>query len=264
MSLYAAGIIDQLPSLRRYAAALMGSAARADGMVERFLERLLADRTRVAGDQLRLTMFALFDLVVEQARDPIEADMAPGSGPEHRLNQSLRRLPIDERKVLLLTTVERFSHIETAAILRIPPALVARRVLAARDRLEHTLCSRILIIEDEPLMAMSIAQILTHMGHAVCGVAHARHQALALARDSRPALILADVWLHGGDDGIAIVREIVRSRPVPVIFVTGDVRCLVAERQLGQALVIGKPFAPHTLEAAVRGALGSTMSSMAS
>ncbi|MEJ0067635.1 MAG: hypothetical protein WDO24_01585 [Pseudomonadota bacterium] len=49
-----------------------------------------------------------------------------------------------------------------------------------------------------------------------------------------------------------MVREILRRRQVPVIFVTGYVHQLVSERQLHHSLVIGKPFASQTLEAAVR------------
>jgi CheY-like chemotaxis protein len=75
-------------------------------------------------------------------------------------------------------------------------------------------------------------------------------------RDSQPTLILADVRLSDGDSGITTVQEIVRRRPVPVIFITGYVQDLIREQQLRPTLVIGKPFAPRTLEAAVRRVLG--------
>jgi DNA-binding LytR/AlgR family response regulator len=60
------------------------------------------------------------------------------------------------------------------------------------------------------------------------------------------------VQLRDGDCGIAAVREILRRRSVPVIFVTGHDRRLIADPQLRESLVLGKPFAQHALEAAVR------------
>ncbi len=117
--------------------------------------------------------------------------------------------------------------------------------------MRRALSLRVLVIEDEPVVAMSIAHILTHMGHEVCGIAHTQREAVARARASMPGLILADVRLRDGDNGIATVRAIRRHQAIPVIFVTGHANDLVAQ-DLRPALVVGKPFAPRTLEAAVR------------
>jgi DNA-directed RNA polymerase specialized sigma24 family protein len=258
MSIRSTEIIDLLPSLRRYAAALVGDPARADGLVETCLERLLAEQANVRGRALRLTVFALFDLIHDETlgAGPTAAAVTPSDGLEHSLND----LPLEERKALLLVTVEHFSQSEAAAILRVSTAVVARRVLAARERMRRALSRKVLVIEDEPMMAMSIAHILTRMGHEVCGVAHTRRQALARVRETRPTLILADVRLRDGDNGIATVREIVREVSAPVIFVTGHAHDLVAEQQLRPTVVVGKPFAPHTLEAAVRRVLETEIS----
>jgi CheY-like chemotaxis protein len=91
-------------------------------------------------------------------------------------------------------------------------------------------------------------------------VAHTRREALARVRETRPGLILADVRLRDGDNGIATVREIVRQVSAPVIFITGHAQDLIAEQQLRPTLVVGKPFAPHTLEAAVRRVLENEIS----
>ncbi len=248
-------IIDQLPSLRRYAAAIVGHRAHADSLVELCLERLLANQARLTGPDLRLALFALFDLI---HREWLLAD--PGGDATvdtaDSLHNSLRDLPLDERKALLLVTVERFTLRDIAVILRTTAEIAARRVLAARERMRRSLSQRVLVIEDEPMMAMSIAHVMTNMGHEICGVARSRREALARVRDAQPTLILADVRLHDGDNGIATVREIVRQRAVPVIFVTGHVHDLIAS-QFRPTIVVGKPFAPRTLEAAVRRALGS-------
>jgi CheY-like chemotaxis protein/DNA-directed RNA polymerase specialized sigma24 family protein len=257
MSVRSDEIIDQLPSLRRYAAALVGGQERADELVELCLERLLAHQAHLGKRALRLTLFGLFDRIYDEWLESAQAlDEQPATGDG--LRNSLHALPIEERKALLLVTVERFSHADAAAILRSAPAVVARRVLAARERLHRALALRVLVIEDEPMMAMNIAHIMRHMGHEVCGVAQTRREALARVRESQPNLILADVRLRDGDSGIATVREIVRQRSVPVIFITGHAHELLGEQPVRPAMVVGKPFAPRTLEAAVRRVLGGT------
>jgi CheY-like chemotaxis protein/DNA-directed RNA polymerase specialized sigma24 family protein len=248
MSLRSDEIIHHLPDLRRYAAALVGAPRRADLLVERSLERLLAEQERVSQGHVRLALFAVLNLVHEEMLDAEVDRVDPLDG----LHSGLLRLPVEERKVLLLATVAKFTHLETAALLRVSITEIGRRLLAARERLRRALSFKVLVIEDEPIIAMSIAHILARMGHEVCGVAHSRRQALARDQESRPTLILADVRLRDGDNGIATVREITQRRPVPVIFVTGHAYDLVAAKQLQPALVVGKPFSPQTLEAAVR------------
>jgi CheY-like chemotaxis protein len=135
--------------------------------------------------------------------------------------------------------------------------MVTRRLMSARELLRSQLSAKVLVIEDEPIVAMSIAHVMTRMGHEICGIAHNRQEALARMRESRPDLILADVRLGNGDNGITTVREITDRRAIPVIFITGYAHELLAEERLRPTLVIGKPFVPRTLEIAVRRALGS-------
>jgi CheY-like chemotaxis protein len=176
---------------------------------------------------------------------------AGGAGPGDGLPGALAQLPPDQRKALLLVTIEGFGHADAGAVLGLSAETVGRLVLAAREALRRLLSLRVLVIEDEPVVAMSIAHILTHMGHEVCGIAHTQREALARARASMPNLILADVRLRDGDNGIAAVRAITRHQAIPVIFLTGHATDLIAQ-DLRPALVVGKPFAPRTLEAAVR------------
>jgi CheY-like chemotaxis protein/DNA-directed RNA polymerase specialized sigma24 family protein len=258
MSIRAVEIIDQLPDLRRYAAALVGDQAHADTLIELCLERLLAEQERLSGQRLRLALFALFDVVHDEWLRTVATPEATADTAD-ALHRSLHHLPLEERKALLLLTVVHFTHREAAQVLRAAPEIVLRRVLAARERLRRTLSHRVLVIEDEPMMAMNIVTIMTHMGHEVCGVARTRREALTRVRETQPTLILADVRLHDGDNGIATVREIVRQHAVPVIFVTGHAHDLVAQ-QFRPTVVVGKPFAPRTLEAAVRRVLDGTPS----
>ena len=59
------------------------------------------------------------------------------------------------------------------------------------------------------------------MGHKVCGQAAREEEALRLAAETLPELILADIQLKGGDSGIKAVQKILRSTNLPVVFITG-------------------------------------------
>lgn len=114
--------------------------------------------------------------------------------------------------------------------------------------------ARVLIIEDEPVIVLDLEMLLEEIGCDVCGVAETAADAISLARDLEPALILADIRLKAGDDGIEAVQEILEHRTVPVLFITGNWREL-RRRGMPEALAIGKPFLPDVLKRAVRNIL---------
>jgi CheY-like chemotaxis protein len=113
---------------------------------------------------------------------------------------------------------------------------------------------RIMIIEDEPLIALDLSTILQEMGYAICAVAETAAEAVEGARRERPDLILADIRLQGEEDGISAIQRIWADRRVPVLFVSGNWPEL-RKRGMGDALVIGKPFLPAILKQAIRTAL---------
>ena len=115
---------------------------------------------------------------------------------------------------------------------------------------------RALIIEDELLVAMHIAQVAEEAGCEILGVAGDERRAVAIAREAKPDLILADVELGNGGNGIAAVRQIEHQAEVPSIVITGNaepidhgIRRLVA--------VIGKPFNEWKLKDSIRKAIAS-------
>lgn len=113
---------------------------------------------------------------------------------------------------------------------------------------------RIMIVEDEPLIALDLSSILQEMGCAICAVAETAEEAVEAARRERPDLILADIRLQGEEDGISAIQRIWDDRRVPVLFVSGNWPEL-RKRGMGDALVIGKPFLPAILKQAIRTAL---------
>lgn len=78
---------------------------------------------------------------------------------------------------------------------------------------------RILIIEDEALVARELKSRLTQMGWQVVGIAYG-DEAPAIARETHPDLLLTDIHLKGGIDGIQVAREICSEMDIPVVFLT--------------------------------------------
>lgn len=250
-------IVRELPYLRRYARALTGSQERGDRYVRVCLEALLAEPERLDADEnLRTGLFRIFHDVWRTV-DSVAAEdgTQPGADPLARVERGLASLPSRERQLLLLVSLEGFSLAEAARILGIEEAQARRDLEAARADIMQQAATRVLIIEDEPLIAMDIAQIVLDLGHTVCGTAARKEEAIALAREQRPGLVLADIQLQEGDSGIETVREILLSIDVPVVFVTGFPERLLTGESLEPTFLVTKPFDADTLKTIIAQAL---------
>ena len=249
-------IVAQLPYLRRYARALTGSQKRGDQYVRVCLEAILAEPSQISEQEdLRLQLFKVFHdawHVVNSAIGEVEPS-ANESRPQ--LEQRLAALPSAERQVLLLVSLEGFSIDQTARILSLNTAEVEAKLSEARADIMRQRPTKVLIIEDEPLIAMDIAQIVQDLGHTVCGTAARKDEALAVAKEKTPGLVLADIQLKEGDSGIETVQEILRSIDVPVVFVTGFPERLLTGEGLEPAFLVTKPFDAETLKTAIGQAL---------
>jgi CheY-like chemotaxis protein len=247
-------IVRLLPYLRRYARALTGSQSTGDEYVRLCLEAILAEPARIknAAD-LRVELFAVF----HDAWDIVDSAIpeAEGGAEETGINRQLAALPSIERQVLLLIALERFSTAETARILDLEEADVVRKLDLARQELRRQATTKVLIIEDEPVIAMDVAGIVEALGHEVIGVAGRHAEAVELARKHQPGLVLADVQLQDGDSGILTVQEIMQSMDAPVIFVTGFPERLLTGDRVEPAFIVTKPFDPETLKVAIVQAL---------
>ncbi|MGK9168844.1 response regulator [Inquilinus limosus] len=250
-------ILKHLPYLRRYARALVGSQERGDQYMRVFLEAILADPQRISPDgDLRVQLFAVFHDVCTllHAADEEETAAAPLEGlvpVETRLSQ----LTPTQRQVLLLVSLEGFSFADVGFILHLPEAEVRDQLDAARKEMQRQHPARILIVEDEPLIAMDIARIVEEMGHTVCGTAADHAEAVALSKRTSPHIVLADIQLKGGDSGIEAVQEILNGISVPVVFVTGFPERLLTGERLEPTFVVTKPFRPEALISVIGQAL---------
>src|SRR5687768_2296451 len=81
--------------------------------------------------------------------------------------------------------------------------------------------TRILIVEDEPLVAKTLSKKVTNLGYEVSGIAATGNAGLESLHASRPDLSLTDIALEGPMDGIEFARIATEEHGVPVVYVTG-------------------------------------------
>lgn len=117
--------------------------------------------------------------------------------------------------------------------------------------------SRILIVEDEAVVARDIEAMLRKSNYLVAGCAQTGEQALALSRTARPDLVLMDIKLRGPLDGIEAARRIREERRIPVIYVTAyaDEELLKRARMTEPYAYVLKPLDPRELHSNIEMAL---------
>jgi DNA-binding response OmpR family regulator len=118
----------------------------------------------------------------------------------------------------------------------------------------------ILLVEDDPSLARSLAAVLTRYGYPVVVAAHGRAAMDVIAR-RRVALVISDIFMPEGD-GLELLNFIRRLTPHPPLVAmsgAGDGRVgnmLKVAGALGAARILAKPFAPSQLLALVRELIG--------
>ncbi len=248
-------LAPHLPYLRRYARALTGSQNSGDAYVRAALTALLAGEHVLEPDlSPRVALYRLFHQIWASPASHYEIGVTPvedSTNPEGRL----LALSASRRAALLLTAVESFSLDEAGAILGETPEDVETAIVEAQRAIETELVSRVLIIEDEPIIALDLENLVTELGHEVVGTAATRDAAVKLALSTRPGLILADINLGEGGSGIDAVSEILDSFDIPVIFVTAYPEKLLTGERPEPTYLIAKPFLPETVQATVGQAL---------
>lgn len=163
----------------------------------------------------------------------------------------LIRIPTKARQALLLTAVEGFPVRDAALILGVSAEDIDRLTVEAQRSIEDGLRTRVLIIEDEPVVALDIEAIVADSGHEVAGVARTRQEAVDLFRAGDVQLVLADIQLADGSSGIDAVNDILEDSDVPVIFITAYPERLLTGERPEPAYLITKPFMPETVAATI-------------
>lgn len=247
-------IAPQLPLLRRYARALSGSQASGDSHVVAMLEQLVADPDGF--DQSldpRLGVYKLFSSVWNA--NPMNYmrldELSERPAADRRLD-ALTPLP---RQAFLLTAMEGFSPFDASRILDVGPEAFSALLSEAARQIGEQVASRVLVIEDEPLIAMDLEGLVEGLGHTVVGNARTRDEAVAMARRERPGLILADIRLADGSSGLDAVNDILTSFEVPVIFITAYPESLLTGERPEPTFLIAKPFREEMVKAVISQAL---------
>jgi CheY-like chemotaxis protein len=251
----------ELPALRRYARALTGSQVQGDQFVRATLETLLHESAAAQSDEIyhqapRVALYRLFHRVWSRLNAPEPpSGLVPTGWAETGAQRRLRGLVPTDRLALLLVAMEGFSAADAADILDLAEATVLRHLASAQSTLTQAMRTRVLIIEDEPIIALDLKGIVEEMGHDVSALAGTLDEAVAAARQQAPGLILADIQLADGSTGIDAVNRVLRIYPVPVIFITAYPERLLTGQRPEPTFLIAKPFLEEAVKATVAQAL---------
>ena len=247
----AMAIAPHLPYLRRFARALTGSQTGGDAYVAACLEAIIAEPSlfdeelepRVAVYRVLLGIWDSIDINrrVDTSDVPFE--------------RNLEAMTPRARQAFLLTTVEGFSVAQAASILSTDESGVSELLDEAGREIATQVATSVMIIEDEPLIAMDIEQMVESLGHKVTGIARTHKEAMALFESHNPGMVLADIQLADGSSGIDAVNDILAKVSVPVIFITAFPERLLTGERPEPTFLVTKPFNPDMVKALISQAL---------
>ena len=252
---FAQSVASELPFLRRYARALTGSQRAGDNYAAATLEAILSDRTMIEDPaEMRVGLFRAFHVIWQSSGQPVE-ETQPGSR-EDIAQKHLRSLTPNSREALLLRTIEELRYEQIATVMQVDTGEAEELVQIALQEMGRALRGRVMIIEDETIIAMDLKGIVQAMGHEVTGIARTHTAAIELAASKRPDLILADIQLADGSSGIDAVNELLGSMgDLPVIFITAFPERLLTGDRPEPAFLISKPYSEEQVRSAVSQAM---------
>ena len=249
-------IAAHLPYLRRFARALTGSQSAGDTYAAAALEAVTTEPAALAEDldlnaALYKVLLTIWGSVPANRRHhaPVLADATPSEG--HSVEQ-LTPLP---RVCFLLHTMEGFSSDIIAKLVDRPVADVRRLIDEAEKEIAEQLHADVLIIEDETIISMDLEALVEDLGHRVVGVARTRTEAMTIARQTKPGLIMADIQLADGSSGLDAVSDILAGAEVPVVFITAYPQRLLTGDRPEPSFLITKPFQHEVVKAVISQAL---------
>jgi CheY-like chemotaxis protein/DNA-directed RNA polymerase specialized sigma24 family protein len=249
-------LAPHLPYLRRFSRALSGSQSSGDAYVVALLESLIADNS-LFDDNLNTRTAAykafikVWDAAAYDGNERTETIVENNIGGEARLS-AIMPMP---RKAFLLTTVEDFEESDAATILGVSTEQLKSCIDEAGRQIANQVATNVLIIEDEPIIAMDIESLVEDLGHDVIGIARTRNEASKIMETRHPGLVLADIQLADGSSGIDAVKDILGQIDVPVIFITAYPERLLTGDKPEPAFLITKPFQSNVVKAMVSQAL---------
>ncbi|MBS9476718.1 response regulator [Ancylobacter radicis] len=246
-------VAQHLPFLRRYARALSGSQSAGDAYVTALLETLIADPSTLDREvEPRVALYRLLTRLWNSVA--INAEIDPAS-IEVQGERRLSHITPIVRQAFLLVSLEGFGEEDAASVLDIDVPTLRNLVEDAGRELAAEIATEVLIIEDEPFIALDLEGLVEGLGHRVSGIARTHSEAVSLARRKPPGMILADIQLADGSSGLDAVNELIEGVEVPVIFITAYPERFLTGIRPEPAFLIAKPFQPSTVAAVISQAL---------
>ncbi len=249
-------ISPHLPYLRRFSRALSGSQTAGDAYAVATLEAILAEPQAYERDlDPRMALYKVFLQVWGSVSVNVEASSSPESAAAAVGHERLETLTPHARAAFLLSATEGYDPHQIALIFACPLAQAEALLADASQELANQMVTDVLIIEDEPIIAMDIEALVESLGHRVTEIARTHAEALAAAKRQPPGLILADVQLADGSSGLEAVNQILQTFAVPVIFITAYPERLLTGERPEPTFLITKPFRAEMIKAVVSQAL---------
>ena len=243
-----------LPYLRRYARALTGNQSRGDTYAATTLEAILSDPSIFDdGAAPKVALFSAFHAIWVTSGANFDTDE---NGPAAEAQRHLAGLTSGSREALLLHTLEEFAREDVAAIMGSSVKEVGELLTIAYDEMAKSVSGKVMVIEDEAIIAMDLETIVADMGHRITGVASTESGAVDLFDRERPDLILSDIQLADNSSGIDAVNAIIeKAGDLPVIFITAYPERLLTGEGPEPAFLISKPYTEDQVRSAVSQAM---------
>ncbi|PZX18901.1 CheY-like chemotaxis protein [Palleronia aestuarii] len=247
----------ELPYLRRYARALTGSQRTGDNYAAATLEAILQEPSIFERDIApRTALFRAFHKIWSTAGAPTADTVDPVTRMESRALDHMSGLTNNTREALLLSTIEGFDFDEVGQIMGSDAEEARSLVDIAISEMEKSMTGKVMIIEDEAIIAMDIHSIVSELGHKITGIARTRTAAVELGAKDRPDLILADIQLADNSSGVDAVNDLLQQfGEIPVIFITAFPERLLTGERPEPAFLIAKPYSEEQVRSAVSQAM---------
>jgi len=246
-------VATTLPTLRRYARAVTGSQTTGDDLVARVLEDLVAQPHIIQGEQS--AKIGLYRQFLRLANQHGGVNGAVAGESQTIADKRLSRLSPRPRQAYLLRALEGFTAEESAYALDASPQEFAELVDRANREMIDQVATDVLIIEDEPMIALDLKDIMTSLGHRVTAIARTHREALDAIGEGKVGLVLADIQLADGSSGIEAVNDILNTIGVPIVFITAFPERLLTGERPEPTFLITKPFQPENIKAITSQAL---------
>ncbi|MCI0466929.1 MAG: response regulator [Beijerinckiaceae bacterium] len=249
-------ISPHIPYLRRFSRALTGTQSGGDAYVLATLEAIVADPAELSkGSDPKTALYRMFIKVWGTVPVNGHVDQAPFTGDEAGAQRNLEAITLRPRIAFLLSALEGFDTAQVADALDCSLDEAALLIDAAGKEIASQIRTDVLIIEDEPFIALDLQSLVEEQGHRVVEVARTHREAVEAVTRHRPGLILADIQLADGSSGLEAVNQILESVSVPVIFVTAYPERFLTGTPPEPAFLITKPFRIDSLKAVISQAL---------